>query len=120
MYERACRAFRAALRAHPLSGSIFSQVWEDNESCIVAVEKGYSQTLRHLQKTHRLSLSEFREYFVSPGSSSTSPSSLNRKLSHVETAQQLGDVMTKGISPETYCAYCEQLGVRFTAKVFLQ
>ena len=65
---------------------------EDNSSCIAAVKHGYSPSLRHLPRTHRVSLGmlhdTFHELEPKPGEAAIA-------LIKEETKNQKGDLLTK-------------------------
>ena len=65
------------------------RVFEDNEGTIAVVERGYSPALRHLVKTHKVSVDLLHRVFYELELG---------ELEHVETGKQAADVFTKAVS----------------------
>jgi hypothetical protein len=64
-------------------------VKEDNESCIRVALAGYSQSMRHIAKHHRLAIGTVHECITAP----------NRRIDHINTKRQRADPLTKGLGP---------------------
>jgi hypothetical protein len=62
-------------------------VHEDNMSTITVVKSGYSPQLRHINKTHRISLGIVHEICAGKDIS----------MNHCDTEKQKGDLFTKGL-----------------------
>ena len=75
-----------------------SVMHEDNESTIRIIKAGYSQQLRHVQKTHRISISLLHDICVRDPTVS---------LVHIESEKQRGDLLTKGLDRIKHMAALE-------------
>jgi hypothetical protein len=64
-------------------------VKEDNESCIRVALAGYSQSMRHIAKHHRLAIGTVHECITAS----------NRQIDHINTKRQRADPLTKGLGP---------------------
>ena len=64
------------------------KVFEDNTAVVSIIQKGYSNKLRHLSKTHRINVASTAE---------TVNNADDITVQHIETTQQKGDVFTKGL-----------------------
>ena len=67
-------------------------ILEDNQSTITVANSGYSPQLRHLHKHHRISLGLVHDFIQHEYIS----------LECIETANQKGDLMTKGLSGQKH------------------
>jgi hypothetical protein len=106
--EAECVAMSKAIREHGLPAqdlhetilgrSVKVNFYEDNESSITVMRKGYSSQLRHIPKTHRVSLSLIKEVFDEAG--------CNRHLLYIPTESQKADLFTKGLAPHKMSPAC--------------
>ena len=80
------------------------QVFVDNTQCISAVEKGYSKKLKHLARTHRVSIGVLNELLEDPD--------LDMTLDYCETSVMLADSFTKALPPASYIAAKSAMGLR--------
>jgi len=80
------------------------QVFADNTQCIAAVEKGYSKKLRHLARTHRVSIGVLHEILEDEEIAMT--------LDYCETAAMLADSFTKALPPASFMAAKTAMGMR--------
>ena len=71
---------------------------EDNEATIKIIKAGYSQQLRHVQKTHRISISLMHDICVKDP---------NMSLIHIDSERQRGDILTKGLDRIKHVAALE-------------
>jgi len=107
--EAECVAMSKAIREHGLPAQdlqervlgrvVTTNFYEDNESSIAVMKKGFSAQLRHLPKTHRVSLSLIKEVFDDADS--------GRHLLYIPTALQKADLFTKGLPPHKMEAACK-------------
>ena len=107
--EAECVAMSKAIREYGLPAqdlhekilgrSVAVNFYEDNESSITVMKKGFSSQLRHIPKTHRVSLSLIKEVFDEPD--------CNRHLLYIPTAAQKADLFTKGLPPHKMEAACK-------------
>jgi hypothetical protein len=81
---------------------ILIEAFEDNAATIQILKKGRSPALRHLAKTHRISLAWTSEVCESDGV----------KLNYVQTSDQLADSFTKPLERIKFAGALRQLGVR--------
>ena len=93
----------ARLLGRPIPGWI----GEDNNATIIAVQKGYSPTLRHLQRSQRVSLGYVHE--VVTGQDDTSDG--NIELAKVDTSSQKGDSFTKYLTPKDFHKAMDIIGI---------
>ena len=75
----------------------------DNTQAIAAVEKGYSKKLRHLQRTHRVSLGYLNEAYTSEDGLMV--------LQHHPTATHKADALTKAMTPAKFISSRELMGL---------
>ena len=80
-----------------VGGVVPGVIYEDNQSTITVANSGYSPQLRHLHKHHRISLGLVHD-FVSHEDIS---------LSYIDTKEQKGDLLTKGLSKPKHLAAME-------------
>ncbi len=78
-------------------------VCEDNESTIAVIESGFSPQLRHLAKTHRISLSVVHD-ICQPEN--------HVEVEHIGSALQKGDLLTKGLDRVKHLAALDLVGLR--------
>ena len=76
-------------------------VKEDNEACIKAVAKGYSNKLRHLNRVHKINLSSIHDVIASN----------NVAVEHCATTEQAADIFTKALAALKWPAALDLLGV---------
>ena len=69
-------------------------IHEDNESAIKIVKAGYSQAMRHANKTHRICVGLVHECCEAD----------DVDLRHIGSKDQLGDLLTKGLSASAHAA----------------
>ena len=82
VFERPCRMLK---------------ILEDNQSMMKIMSSGKHQTMRHVPRTHRVSIQWLHEVFQEPFLS----------LEYVESCRQAADIFTKGFSnPEKWAAVC--------------
>ena len=79
---------------------ILVKCWEDNQA-VLAIIKGYSSKLRHLQKTHKINIASLSEAFENP----------NYKLDYIVTTEQKGDILTKALGPQKWGAALDLIHV---------
>jgi hypothetical protein len=84
-----------------LDRSMLSTLWEDNMSTITVIAKGYSPQLRHLDKHHRISLGIVHEWCQRKGLG----------VKHKPSAEQKGDMMTKGLARPKHEPACRMVGL---------
>ena len=80
------------------------QAFVDNTQCISAVEKGYSKKLRHLARTHRVSIGVLHELLEDEDTAMT--------LDYCETSHMLADSFTKALPPASFAAAKMAMGMR--------
>ena len=78
------------------------EVLEDNQATIQIVKAGFSQKLRHIQRTHKVNLSSLAEQFECDDVS----------ISYVDTAEQAADIFTKALEPQKWGNALDLLGIR--------
>ena len=86
-----------------LQRQVAVSVREDNESTIAVIESGFSPQLRHIAKTHRISLSVVHE--------ACQPGNLVN-VEHIASALQKGDMLTKGLERIKHIAAMELIGLK--------
>ena len=84
-----------------LDRGIKLRIYEDNMATIKVVNKGFSPTLRHILRTHKVNLSSIKEAIHSD----------NIELQYIETEQQAADVFTKALCPMKWPAALDMLGI---------
>ena len=84
-----------------LGRGISLRIYEDNMATIKVVNKGFSPTLRHILRTHKVNLSSIKEAIDSD----------NIELQCIETEQQAADVFTKALCPMKWPAAMDMLGI---------
>ena len=82
-----------------LDREIKGKLFEDNMSTIIKV--GYSATVRHLVKHHRISLGVTHEMCLDP----------MLDVEHVTTDKQKGDLLTKGLARPKLEPACRMVGL---------
>lgn len=65
----------------------------DNDQAIAAVRRGYSKHLKHLQRTHRVSIGAIHECIISD---------MGVEVSHVDSADNRADIFTKAHLPSPF------------------
>ena len=68
-----------------LNRGVKMNFYEDNQSAIKIIESGYSQTLRHISRTHRVNLAWLKDQFTK----------LNIDMKYITTERQAADILTK-------------------------
>ena len=77
-------------------------IFEDNTSTVSVLEKGYSQKLAHLTRTHRVNLHWLAEVCASQGI----------HVGHIGTDDQAGDIFTKAFTdPIKWDTLCKLVGM---------
>ena len=96
-----------------LGRAVPAKLMEDNSATIVACEKGYSPSLRHMPRTQRCGLGFINEVIQEP------PSPLEGCISieKVSTDEHRGDCFTKELVPAKFARAVELLRVRGKAAV---
>ena len=89
--------FWEALLGRPVS----LEIMEDNQATIRIVNKGYSQKLRHISRTHKVDLSSIKEVIDRD----------TVTVEYVETDKQAADIFTKGLAPQKWDAALDLLGL---------
>jgi hypothetical protein len=84
-----------------LDREVHCTVKEDNESCIRVALAGYSQSMRHIAKHHRLAIGTVHECI----------SASNRRIDHINTKRQRADPLTKGLGPNDMVLARSLMGV---------
>ena len=75
-------------------------IHEDNTSAITAIKKGYSPSLRHLNRTQRICLGSLHELLYD--SEEHDRTSGDIQLVHADTKTHKGDIFTKEMPPKDY------------------
>ena len=75
---------------------------EDNQATILVVRTGYSPKLRHITRTHKVSLSGLSEVFRDD----------TVTLEYCQTDKQAADIFTKALPPQKWGSALRLLGVR--------
>ena len=78
------------------------KVFEDNEGTIAVVERGYSPALRHLVKTHKVSVDLLHRCFYELDLG---------EIEHIPTGLQAADIFTKAVSVAGWGAALEMLHI---------
>ena len=90
-------------------------VYEDNAACIIAVDKGYSPTLRYLPRTQRIAISFLKEV-LRPGEDDEQDDLIECEgqisLEKIETVKHKGDVFTKELPRSSFEYKMNMLGMR--------
>ena len=76
-------------------------IMEDNEATIRIVNKGASQKLRHIQRTHKINLWSIKERCDED----------NVTLTYVGTDDQAADIFTKALAPQKWANALSLLGM---------
>ena len=74
---------------------------EDNQATIVVVAAGFSQQLRHVQRTQRVSVGFIHERCQEE----------DCDMVYIETSKQRGDMFTKGLSAGKLVDACKMIGL---------
>ena len=77
---------------------------EDNQTAILTMKKGQSQQMRHMNRTHRVSLRWLHEVLCQPGVT----------INYCDTKEMAADIFTKffpNAKAETWLKACEMLGM---------
>ena len=77
-------------------------VFEDNQGTIAVIERGYSPALRHLVKTHKVSVDLLHRCFYDLELG---------VLEHISTGHQAADVFTKAVTVQGWAAALEMLHI---------
>ena len=75
-----------------LERKIETIVCEDNQATIQVVQRGYSQKLRHISRTHKVNLGSLAEVFQDS----------HTKLRYTESSKQCADIFTKALEPHAW------------------
>ena len=86
----------------PINHKVPMTIFEDNTATIVIASKGRSPALRHLNKTHRISIMWVAEVVNDP----------SIKLTHCPTLEQKGDGFTKQLDRVKFQSMLQQLNIR--------
>ena len=76
----------------------------DNTQAISAIKSGYSKKLRHLARTHRVSIGTLHEILSDPR--------VNLDVEYAPSAEHRGDFFTKELGAAVFQAARERLGMR--------
>ena len=76
----------------------------DNTQAMSAIDKGYSKNLRHLARTHRVSIGVLHEILSDPR--------VNLDVEYARSAEHKGDFFTKELDAAAFQAARERLGMR--------
>ena len=98
-----------------LQRDVPAEIHEDNQACIISIQKGFSPAMRYIGRTHQISL-EFLHEICFP-----QPETLLQhfprnpdlavKLLKVETDKQKGDLFTKDLSRVRFMQCCLMIGM---------
>ena len=75
----------------------------DNTQAIAAVERGYSKKLRHLQRTHRISIGVMHECITDPEMAIT--------VKYCPTEEHKGDAFTKQLGTKQFAIGRSMMGM---------
>ena len=78
----------------------------DNTQTIQAIKSGYSKRLRHLSRTHRVSIGALHDMATDPD--------MMIKVEHVPTTEQKADIFTKALQPASFQKAVAMLGLQST------
>ena len=84
-----------------INNQVPMSILEDNSATIVIAEKGRSPALRHLSKTHGVSIMWIAEVCANP----------NNRIQHCPTLEQKADGFTKPLERLKFLGMLEQLGI---------
>ena len=76
----------------------------DNTQAIQAMRNGYSKRLRHLQRTHRVSIGVMHDLITDPD--------MMVEVVHVPTTEQKADIFTKALTPAAFQNAVAMLGLQ--------
>ena len=76
----------------------------DNMQTIQAIKSGYSKRLRHLSRTHRVSIGAMHDLITDPD--------MMIEVEHVPTGEQKADIFTKALTPAAFQRAVAMLGLR--------
>ena len=85
---------------------------EDNAACIIAVRKGYSPTMRHMRRQHKVSISHLRETIEHDPSDGVRGRIMVEKASSEE---HRGDLFTKELDVPKYLNALRMLQIDSTS-----
>ena len=80
---------------------IESIVFEDNQACIQILRSGKNATLRHLKRTHSISVAWLVEQFKNDP---------QLKLCYCDTADMCADIFTKAVPAEIMWGHMKAMG----------
>ena len=76
-----------------IKGSAFDlEICEDNQATIIVAKAGFSQKLRHIQRTHKVNIGSIKEVIEQPYCS----------LEYIDTKLQAADIFTKALEPSKW------------------
>ena len=93
-----------ALLENFLGRLVRMRVGIDNTQALTAIEKGYSKRLRHLSRTHRISIGVLNE-LQKDGEAMV-------EFVHEPTASHKGDLFTKSFAPAAFAERVQMLGMQ--------
>ena len=76
----------------------------DNTKAIQAIKNGYSKRLRHLQRTHRVSIGVMHDLITDL--------EMMVVVLHVSTTEQKADIFTKALTPAAFQRAASMLGMQ--------
>ena len=85
-----------------LNRDIKLKIYENNQATITVVKKGYSKKLRHVSRTHKVTLSSLKEACVNDDADQT----------YIDTKKQAADIFTKALAPNLWDNALEMLGIQ--------
>ena len=90
-----------------------ARLMEDNSATIVACEKGYSPSLRHIPRTQRIGLGFISEVV----SQEATDEEGDIRIVKADTAEHRGDCFTKELSPQKFATATSLLRVQPLSKL---
>ena len=110
------------LLRRPVNGKIM----EDNSACVLAIRKGYSPNMRHIQRTQRVSLGMLNEILVHRDDEDKDDLGMDAVDEHCDrrddegrldleqapTADHKGDLLTKELDPAQFNRALSMIGMR--------